>query len=140
MPAVIEKASKACTAMCMWVRAMKVCDEVAEKLRRCEKYEITLQGDDYTDKECPATNVEALTYAKAAAAVMSITKFTLSELLSSRYDRSDAIKMLLQEPAFAEFQPLLQKQREEASPASAEAGGHGASRGRPRAGPNGPDW
>ena len=71
-------------------------EEVAEKLRRCEKYETTLQGDDYTDKDDKHTNTEALSYAKAAAAVMSITEFQLSELC--RGSKEHAVARLTQVP------------------------------------------
>lgn len=45
--------------------------KVAAQLRQLEKYEIALQGDDYADKEHEDTNHEALTYARAAAAVLA---------------------------------------------------------------------
>ena len=47
-------------------------DEVARKLRRLEKFEIAVQGDDYADKTHLKTNTEALQYARAAAAVAGL--------------------------------------------------------------------
>ena len=76
-------------------------DEVAEKLRRMERYEIALQGDDYADKEAQKTNHEALAYARAAASVASITRFKLSELCAG--DRQEALQQLKREPYISDF-------------------------------------
>ena len=51
--------------------AEPVRNQVAAQLRLLEKFEIALQGDDYADKEHADTNHEALTYARAAAAVLA---------------------------------------------------------------------
>ena len=75
-------------------------DEVAEKLRQCEKYEIALQGDDWQDKEHQDTNSEALTYAKGAAMVVGL-EYSLSELCS-QCSKSVAIAKLREEPFIGE--------------------------------------
>ena len=57
---------------CMYPLAHRedIKNELAAKLRHLEKLEIAIQGDDYADKAFEETNHEALTYAKAAAAVL----------------------------------------------------------------------
>jgi hypothetical protein len=76
-------------------------DDVADKLRRMEKYEIALQGDDYADKEHQKTNHEALAYARAAASVASMTNCKLSELCAGQLD--GAVARLKQEPYISDF-------------------------------------
>ena len=75
-------------------------DEVAEKLRLMEKYEIALQGDDWADKDERMTNTEALSYAKAAASVMAMTR-SLTDLC--RRGRAEARQELQKEPAIGDF-------------------------------------
>mmetsp|Transcript_24098 Transcript_24098/g.50548 ORF Transcript_24098/g.50548 Transcript_24098/m.50548 type:complete len:810 (-) Transcript_24098:302-2731(-) len=45
---------------------------VSSLLRKLEKFELAVQGDDYADTDRPSTNHEALSYARAAAVVLSL--------------------------------------------------------------------
>ena len=76
-------------------------DAVAEKLRRMEKYEIALQGDDYADRDAQKTNTEALSYAKAAASVMAMSRPRLSELCAG--SRTFALEKLKEQPFIGAF-------------------------------------
>ena len=77
-------------------RTDKLHDTVAEAMRKMEKYEIALQGDDYADKDHKNTNHEALQYARCAAIVMSMRREKLTELCAG--NRQYAIKTLAQHP------------------------------------------
>eukprot|EP00908_Phaeocystis_cordata_P001019 Transcript_11097.p1 GENE.Transcript_11097~~Transcript_11097.p1 ORF type:complete len:501 (+),score=188.95 Transcript_11097:3-1505(+) len=75
-------------------------NEVAAKLRHLEKLEIAIQGDDYADKDFEETNHEALTYAKAAAAVLGCP-WSFEEQL--RGGREYALERLKGLPNVGEF-------------------------------------
>ena len=73
---------------------------MAAKLRHLEKLEIAIQGDDYADKAFEETNHEALTYAKAAAAVLGCP-WSFEEQL--RGGREYALERLKGLPNVGEF-------------------------------------
>lgn len=87
---------------CMYPLAHRedIKNEVAAKLRHLEKLEIAIQGDDYADKDFEETNHEALTYAKAAAAVLGCP-WSFEEQL--RGGREYALERLKGLPNVGEF-------------------------------------
>ena len=82
--------------------AEPVRDQVAAQLRRLEKFEIALQGDDYADKEHEDTNHEALTYARAAAAVLSC-EFKFDEWVMPPCNSQRALDKIRELPLVGEF-------------------------------------
>ena len=75
--------------------------EIVRLLRRCEQFEIALQGDDYSDKTEPHFNAEASQYAKVAATVASLD-WSLAESLETR-GKEPTRQRLLFEPWVGEF-------------------------------------
>ena len=74
--------------------------ELEASLRHLEKFELVLQGDDWADKECLATNSEALQYARARAVVKGLT-WSLSSSLKARGPML-TIQRLMDEPFVGE--------------------------------------
>lgn len=77
--------------------------KVAAAMTKMEKYEIALQGDDYTDKTEQKTNHEALSYARAAATVRGLPWSLSSLSLGSAPSRAAATAQLRREPFIGEF-------------------------------------